>query len=91
MYVLSWPAEVYIRRVYRSHTILSINVQEVDGVITADWTFRFSDTPPAESPTRRGFFTVYPTVDAYKKGGKSMVRRNTVCRPIGGMNLNTRC
>lgn len=66
-------AEVYIRRVYRAHTIESVEIKEVDGIMSAHWSFKFSDTPPAESPNRRGFFTVFPSLDAYKAKHKDMV------------------
>jgi hypothetical protein len=42
--------------------------EQSDGVITAKWAFKFSDTPPAESPTRFGRFNVYKTMDALAKG-----------------------
>lgn len=38
-----------MRRVYRAHEILDISV-DADGDMTVDWSFRFRDTPPDQSP-----------------------------------------
>ncbi|KAG5181165.1 acetyl-CoA carboxylase [Tribonema minus] len=51
--------EVYIRRVYRAHKVLSLNVNTSGRYMTVDWTFRFSDTPPADSPVRIGHMTIF--------------------------------
>jgi acetyl-CoA carboxylase/biotin carboxylase 1 len=48
--------EVYIRRVYRAHRILDINVEEVDGNLQCGWTFRFADVPESQSVVRTGLF-----------------------------------
>jgi acetyl-CoA carboxylase / biotin carboxylase 1 len=50
--------EVYVRRVYRAHSILSIDVATVDGRLTANWKFQFADTPAEESPIRNGHISV---------------------------------
>lgn len=31
--------EVYLRRVYRAHCIKTLNIEETDGVISAEWAF----------------------------------------------------
>ena len=54
--------------IYRAHRILSLSVEEVDGVMVANWSFKFADTPDEESPLRRGFFTVFPSLEAYNEG-----------------------
>jgi len=59
-------------------------------VMVANWSFKFADTPDEESPLRRGFFTVFPSLEAYttgsekfskvRKGGKEGGREGTrVC------------
>jgi len=45
-------------------------VEEVDGVMIANWSFKFADTPDEESPLRRGFFTVFPSLEAYTAGSE---------------------
>lgn len=47
--------EAYIRRVYRAHRILDIDVGDVDGKIQCKWSFRFADVPESESVVRYGF------------------------------------
>jgi hypothetical protein len=50
--------EVYVRRVYRSHNVETLEISEQfagDGVgNVAAWTFRFRDSPPDEAPLRAG-------------------------------------
>ncbi len=70
--------EVYIRRTYRAHRILSLAVEEVDGILVANWTFKFADTPDDDSPLRRGFFTVFPSLEAYTNQSE----RITQVRPV---------
>lgn len=56
--------EVYIRRVYRAHRIVSLEVAEVDGKLECSWSFQFADIPEEESVMRQGFFSVVPSVDS---------------------------
>mmetsp|Transcript_57673 Transcript_57673/g.67324 ORF Transcript_57673/g.67324 Transcript_57673/m.67324 type:complete len:2093 (-) Transcript_57673:220-6498(-) len=59
--------EVYIRRVYRVHRILSINVDEVNGRPLCTWTFQFADTPSVGGVTRQGLLSVVPSAAAIEK------------------------
>jgi hypothetical protein len=36
--------------------------------MVARWSFKFADTPDEESPLRHGFFTVFPSLEAYTEG-----------------------
>jgi acetyl-CoA carboxylase/biotin carboxylase 1 len=56
--VRSKALEVYVRRVYRAHRILDINVEEVEGSMQCSWTFRFADVPETAGVTRKGFFSI---------------------------------
>ncbi|GMH72279.1 hypothetical protein TrLO_g4355 [Triparma laevis f. longispina] len=56
--VASAALEVYIRRIYRAHSILDISIKKVDGQLTANWKFQFADVPAAESPVRHGKISV---------------------------------
>jgi hypothetical protein len=38
--------EVYIRRVYRAHTIDDVLIQEKNGCVYVFWNFRLRDAPP---------------------------------------------
>jgi len=61
--VRSAAVEVYIRRVYRSHRILDINVQEKNNRISCSWSFRFSDVPESEGIVRHGMLSVLTNTD----------------------------
>jgi acetyl-CoA carboxylase/biotin carboxylase 1 len=50
--------EAYIRRVYRAHRILDIEVKEVDGKTQCKWSFRFADVPESESVVRYGLLSL---------------------------------
>jgi len=54
--------EVYVRRVYRAHRIVSLSVEEKEKnnrpFLTCDWNFQFADTERGESPTRVGRMVV---------------------------------
>lgn len=41
-----------MRRVYRAHEILSISVNADGDEMSVDWSFRFRDTAPQDSPVR---------------------------------------
>jgi len=55
--------EVYVRRVYRAHRIVDINVDEKDGRIQCNWSFRFADVPESASIVRNGLFTFVSNVN----------------------------
>eukprot|EP01041_Mallomonas_annulata_P006607 gene6607-13373_t len=53
--------EVYLRRVYRSHMLQSLQVDEKDGVLTAAWSFSLRETASDTTvPPRRGFMVMLP-------------------------------
>jgi len=54
--------EVYILRVYRAHNVYDINVNTDTGEV--HWTFKFRDTPIAETPVRHGFMKIVPNLEA---------------------------
>lgn len=41
-----------MRRVYRAHEILDISVDTSGAEMVVDWSFRFRDTSPDDSPVR---------------------------------------
>lgn len=45
--------ETYMRRVYRAHEILDISVDTEEGRGTVNWSFRFRDVAPDQSPVSR--------------------------------------
>mmetsp|Transcript_33963 Transcript_33963/g.74702 ORF Transcript_33963/g.74702 Transcript_33963/m.74702 type:complete len:2077 (-) Transcript_33963:133-6363(-) len=53
-------AEIYVRRVYRAHRIIDLNVADVDGIIACNWSFRFADVPEDQSVVRNGILSVVP-------------------------------
>jgi len=55
--------EVYVRRVYRAHRIITLNTDEKDGRVQCSWTFRFADVPESASVIRNGLFTFVSNVD----------------------------
>lgn len=42
-----------MRRVYRAHEILDISVNADGDEMSVDWSFRFRDTAPKDSPVRK--------------------------------------
>jgi acetyl-CoA carboxylase/biotin carboxylase 1 len=69
--VRATAAEVYVRRVYRAHNILSLEVKQgadagVPGgaSLVVQWRFQFKDTPPRDSPVRVGTMVVVPELSA---------------------------
>eukprot|EP00612_Vaucheria_litorea_P002853 CAMPEP_0171460884 /NCGR_PEP_ID=MMETSP0945-20130129/5573_1 /TAXON_ID=109269 /ORGANISM="Vaucheria litorea, Strain CCMP2940" /LENGTH=2045 /DNA_ID=CAMNT_0011987159 /DNA_START=270 /DNA_END=6407 /DNA_ORIENTATION=+ len=57
-FVRDSAAEVYIRRVYKAHKVISLDVKEQDGILKVRWTFQFKDTPISDSLIRYGLLTV---------------------------------
>lgn len=58
----SWRSaalETYMRRVYRAHEILDISVGVDGDEATVDWSFRFRDTSPKDSPVKKYFFRTF--------------------------------
>jgi len=69
--VCAMAAEVYVRRVYRAHNVLSLDVLQGNAAASATggksrlvvtWRFQFKDTPPRESPVRFGTLVVLPAL-----------------------------
>jgi len=58
--------EVYVRRVYRAHRIIDISVDDKDGRIECNWTFRFADVPESQSVVRSGLLSIVSSVSAIK-------------------------
>jgi len=58
--------EVYIRRVYRAHRIVELNVEEVDGRMQCNWSFQFADVPEEKSVMRYGLLYIVPSVSDIK-------------------------
>jgi len=56
--VRTFALESYIRRVYRAHRILDINVFEVDGQMQCKFSFRFADVPESKGVVRHGLLSV---------------------------------
>jgi len=54
--------EVYIRRVYRAHRIMELEVEDVDGRSQCSWSFEFADIPESQSVARHGFLSVVPSM-----------------------------
>jgi acetyl-CoA carboxylase/biotin carboxylase 1 len=50
--------EVYVRRVYRMHTISDVTITETDGVVMAKWQYQLRDLPSSEAVLRFGMLTV---------------------------------
>lgn len=59
--------EVYLRRVYRAHEVLSLKVEVINGVMSVSWSFRFRDTPVQESPVRWGLMTIVKDFSSFSK------------------------
>merc|ERR1711988_134440 len=65
--------EVYIRRVYRTHTVLDLDVGYINGeTLYAKWNFKFSDTDMDKTPTRGGFISVLSSVEELKSSFASL-------------------
>mmetsp|Transcript_4093 Transcript_4093/g.8425 ORF Transcript_4093/g.8425 Transcript_4093/m.8425 type:complete len:1074 (-) Transcript_4093:56-3277(-) len=56
--------EVYVRRVYRAHRILDLNVLEKDGRLTCLFSFQFADVEQSSAPIRHGLLSVIPSIDS---------------------------
>lgn len=50
--------EVYVRRVYRMHTISNVAVSEKDGMLAIQWQYQLRDLPSTEAAIRFGMLTV---------------------------------
>jgi acetyl-CoA carboxylase/biotin carboxylase 1 len=65
--VKSAALEVYVRRVYRAHRVLSLKVEDVSGRLTCSFTFQSADVDESEAPVRQGMMAVVPTLTTLKK------------------------
>ena len=61
--------EVYVRRVYRAHRVISLEVKDVNGKLTCDLTFNFADVPASEAVNRQAHLSV---VDSMKNIGTEL-------------------
>ena len=75
--VSSAALEVYVRRVYRAHSILDIHTSKIEGQLTANWKFQFADISPEESPIRHGQITVVKDFAGASKSMPAMVAQMT--------------
>jgi acetyl-CoA carboxylase/biotin carboxylase 1 len=66
--------EVYIRRVYRAHRILSMNVEEIDGRLTAMWSFNHADVPGKKAVVRQGLLSVIPNAKDLKSSLPGIIK-----------------
>jgi acetyl-CoA carboxylase/biotin carboxylase 1 len=72
--VRATAAEVYVRRVYRAHNILTLEVLQGDaaaasgGSLVVHWRFQFKDTPPRDSPVRFGTLVLLQEMSSLSKG-----------------------
>ena len=62
--------EVYVRRMYSAHNILSMSAEE-NGVVK--WKFRFMDTAKEESPLRHGTMVVLDNVESLRSRLPSLI------------------
>ena len=54
--------EVYVRRVYRMHSISNVVITDTDGVTSIKWEYQLRDLPANEAVTRFGMLTVMDKV-----------------------------
>jgi acetyl-CoA carboxylase/biotin carboxylase 1 len=57
--------ETYVRKVLYPHKILSLEVQQNDGLLSAQWQSQLQQVPADETPVRCGFMSV---LNAYEPG-----------------------
>jgi len=57
--------EVYTRRVYRTYSVPSLNVEDIDGRLSCSFEFEFADVPTADRVTRSGFTSVIKDVGQF--------------------------
>jgi len=50
--------EVYVRRVYRMHTISNVDITDTDGVVSVKWQYQLRDLPSTEAVLRFGMLTL---------------------------------
>uniref|UniRef100_A0A7S1TGV2 Acetyl-CoA carboxylase n=2 Tax=Compsopogon caeruleus TaxID=31354 RepID=A0A7S1TGV2_9RHOD len=87
--------EVYIRRVYRAHLVKEFAiVQGPKGVPACTWSFQFSDTPPPDTPVRRGMLVVpnsFDEIDQVVEDAlvlfESLVQGHEVCCEDENLNV----
>jgi len=60
-------AEVYIRRLYIAHRILSVDVSEDAGRLTCKFTFQYAEVEESQSITQTGLLSVIPDTGSVKK------------------------
>jgi len=50
--------EVYVRRVYRMHTITDVKITKDDGILSVKWQYQLRDLPSTEAALRFGMLSV---------------------------------
>ena len=58
-------SQTYVRKVLYPHKILSLEVQQNDGLLSAQWQSQLQQVPADETPVRCGFMSV---LNAYEPG-----------------------
>ena len=66
--------EVYTKRVYRAHNVISTDIIREDGLDSMNFKFQFS-TYPEESPLRFGIMVVTSTLEKAKEQMTSILDR----------------
>ena len=66
--------EVYTKRVYRAHNVISTNIVRDDGLTSMNFKFQFN-TYPEESPLRSGVLALSTTLDAAKASMPAILDR----------------
>jgi acetyl-CoA carboxylase/biotin carboxylase 1 len=64
--VRSTAAEVYVRRLYRAHRMISVQVGEKDGRLTCNFQFQYAEVEESQSVTQNGLLEVVPDVASLK-------------------------
>lgn len=57
-------AEVYVRRLYRAHRMLDVDVSEKDGRLTCSFQFQYDEVEASQSVTQTGLLSVVKDVDS---------------------------
>ena len=64
--IRSAALETYVRRVYRAHRILDLNVDTKDGRLTCTFSFQYADVPEDQAPVRSGILSVIDSAESMK-------------------------
>ena len=62
--VRAQAAEVYVRRLYRAHRLLDVDVSEKNGRLTCSFHFQFAEVEESQSFTQSGLLSVVKDIDS---------------------------